>query len=660
MSSELFNPASVSALLSAVVTAIAAACAWLLGRVPDWDDVRPLTWIALTASLAAGCNFTATLDVPLPVYLWTGRIQVLVVALHVLAWHRYLPGWARQPMGTAHRRSLWLLAAAGLLALWPGVVYGNAVVTRPLAWLGVSYHDPAVSPWAALVWAVIAAYGFWGLALVVRLGRGGAPFPLAHLACTATILVMAVHDALVVWGLPLPTPYLVDFAFYGPITVLGLVTLRRVGQSATDLRHLNAGLARLVEERSVALERSQSALARAERLAALGQFAAGVAHEVNNPAQVVRTNLDHLCEALRGDPREPLRESLRDAQDGLGRISSLARQLLVAGHSAGRPELPLEPVAVGPAVAAAATSARQRAGPEVAIEVRLPPGLCVQAQADGLAQVLTTLLSNAVQSFPPGRPGTISVRAQVAGERVGLLVDDDGVGMSQEALEHVFEPFHATKPGGLGTGLGMAVSLGLARAMGGRLEMESALGRGTRAILELKRAAAPAQAVTPPGGGLAAGPAPRRRARLLVIDDDPQVLASLARLLGRWHEVTVADGVWAGLAKACGATWDLVLCDVMMPGGGGARFWTELALRSPRTMGRVAFMTGGAATAEARAFLASQPRRVLTKPFDVAEVAAVLADLPPLPAAEPEQDPTPPPGALPATGRAPGRTRGAG
>jgi len=658
MPSELFNPASVSALLSAVVTAIAAACAWLLGRVPDWDDVRPLTWIALTASLAAACNFTATLEVPLPVYLWTGRVQVLMVALHVLAWHHYLPGWSRQPMGTAHRRALWLLAAAGLLALVPGVVYGGAVVTRPLGWLGVNYHDPAVAPLAAPVWAVIAAYGFWGLALVVRLGRGGAPFPLAHLACTGTILVMAVHDALVVWGLPLPTPYLVDFAFYGPITVLGLVTIRRVGQSATDLRHLNAGLARLVEERSVALERSQSALARAERLAALGQFAAGVAHEVNNPAQVVRTNLDHLGEALRGDPRGELRESLRDAQAGVARISSLARQLLVAGQSAGRPELPLEPVAVGPAVAAAATAARERAGPEVAIEVRLPPGLCVLGEREALVQVLTNLLSSAVQSFPPGREGTVSVRAQVAGERVGLVVDDNGVGMSQEALEHVFEPFYTTKPSGMGTGLGMAVALGLARAMRGRLEVESALGRGTRCLLELRRAAAPAPAVTPPGGTpAAAAPTAPRRARLLVIDDDPQVRASLARLLGRRHDVTAADGVWAGLEKARAETFDLVLCDVMMPGGGGARFWTELALRAPRTMGRVAFMTGGAATAEARAFLASQPRRVLAKPFDASEVEALLAELPPLPAAGPGQDPTPPPGDRTEAGRAPGRTR---
>jgi len=657
MSSELFNPASVSALVSAVVTGIAAACAFLLGRVPDWDDVRPLTWIALTASLAAGCNFTATLEMPLQVYLWTGRIQVLMVALHVLAWHRYLPGWSRQPFGPAHRRSLWALAAAGLVALVPGAVFGEAVVTRPLAWLGVTYHDPAVAPAALLVWATIAAYGLWGIGLVFKLGRGGAPFPLAHLACTGTILVMAVHDALVVAGVPLPTPYLIDFAFYGPITVLGLVTLRRVGQSATDLRHLNAGLARLVEERSVALERSQTALARAERLAALGQFAAGVAHEVNNPAQVVRTNLDHLSEALRGDPRGAVWESLRDAQTGVRRISSLARQLLVAGQSAGRPELALEPVEVGPTVAAAATAARQRAGPEVAIEVRVPPGLHVQGQQDALVQVLTNLLECAVQSFPPGRGGKVSLRAQFAGDRVALVVDDDGVGMSPDALEHVFEPFHPTKPSGMGTGLGMAVSLGLAKAMRGRLEVESALGRGTRAILELKRAAAPAPAAGAPGRPAPSASAPRRRARILVIDDDPSVLSSLARLLGRSHDVTVADGVWTGLEKARAGAFDLVLCDVMMPGGGGARFWTELALRAPRAMGRVAFMTGGAATAEARAFLAGQPRRVLSKPFDVAEVEALLAGLPPAQGAEPEPDPTPPPGDRPAAERTLDRTR---
>jgi signal transduction histidine kinase len=446
MHPDPFNPASVSALLSAVVSAIAAACAFLLGRVPDWDDVRPLTWVALTAAATAGCTFAATLDVPTEVYLWTGRLQVTSMALHVVAWHHYLPGWAGRQLSARHRVALRGLVALALLALLPGLVYGEAVTTRPAAWLGVVYHDPVLTPAGVVVYTVIAAFGTYGTFLAAKLGRAGAPFPTAHLACTATILVMALHDALVIGGAPLPTPYLLDFAFYGPITVLGLITIRRVGQSATDLRHLNAGLAGLVARRSSDLEQSQRSLARAERLAALGQFAAGVAHEVNNPAAVAVASLDHLSRELRDDPRADLWSSLRDAQAGVGRIVTLAQQLLVAGRTASGPEEPLAPVHLLTAVEAAVGAVRTPAGREVALGVQVAPALHVLAREASLVQVLTTLLANAVQSIPPDRPGTVSVRAEVAAGRVRLVVEDDGAGMSEEALHHVSSPSAARSP----------------------------------------------------------------------------------------------------------------------------------------------------------------------------------------------------------------------
>jgi signal transduction histidine kinase/CheY-like chemotaxis protein len=619
-----FNPASVSALLSFVVSAIAAACAFLLGRVPDWDDVRPLAWVAATAALVAGCNFTATLDVAADVYLWTGRLQVAGVALHVWAWHQYLPGWAGRRLTSAHASALWGLLAAGLLALLPGAVYGAAITPRPLPWLGVTYHDPVVTPLGALVYGVIAAYGVWGFWLTFTLGRAGATFPRAHLACTGAILLMAVHDALVVGGVQLPTPYLLDFAFYGPITVLGLLTLRRVGQSATDLRHLNAGLAALVAKRSSDLERSQLALARAERLAALGQFAAGVAHEVNNPAAVVAANLDYLSAELADDPRDRLWTALRDAQAGVGRITGLAHQLLVAGRSASRPETPVAPVHLATALEAALAVARARAGAAITFDAAVPTTLFALAHEDSLVQVLSNLLVNAVQAIPPTRGGKVTVRAEAAGDLVRLVVDDDGVGMSEEALLHLFEPFTSTKPAGHGTGLGLAVSLGLVTGMRGSLRHQSALGKGTSAYLELRRAAAPPAGPEP---GQRADPVPPFRARILIVDDDEQVRTSFARMLGRTHDVFVSSGVQPGLEAIEAARFDLILCDVMMPGGGAERFWSELPLRAPWALGRVAFMTGGAATAEARAFLASQPQPVLPKPFDTQAVQGVLADL---------------------------------
>lgn len=626
MPASVFNPASVSALLSVVVSGIAAACAFLLGRVPDWDDVRPLAWVAATAALVAGCNFTATLDVPAGVYLWTGRLQLAAMALHIWSWHRYLSGWAGVSSSSRHRRALWGLLAIALLALVPGLAYGPTLVTRPLAWLGVVYHDPQVTLAGAAVYLAMGAYGAWCLWRIVALGRSGAPFPRAHLACTAIIMAMAVHDALVVSGLSLPTPYLLDFAFYGPITMLGLITIRRVGQSATDLRHLNAGLAGLVARRSADLEQSQLQLARAERMAALGQFAAGVAHEVNNPAAVVAANLDYLSGALADDPRDGLWRALRDAQAGLSRITGLADQLLVAGRSAHRPETPVSPVPLAPALEAALAAARARGGGAVAFEVAVPPALHALAHEASLVQVLSNLLLNAVQAIPAQRGGRVTVRAEAAGDKVRLVVEDDGVGMSEEALQHLFEPFASTRPAGVGTGLGLAVSLGLVTGMQGSLRYQSRLGLGTTATLELRRAEPPPR---PAGPGQRATPAPARRARILVVEDDEQVGTALVRMLGRTCDVFLCDGVSQGLAALRAERYDLVLCDVIMPGGGGERLWSELPLEAPWAMARVVFMTGGAATPEARAFLAAQPRPVLAKPFDPEAVHRVLATLAP-------------------------------
>jgi CheY-like chemotaxis protein len=232
--------------------------------------------------------------------------------------------------------------------------------------------------------------------------------------------------------------------------------------------------------------------------------------------------------------------------------------------------------------------------------------------------VLRTLLANAVQAIPAVRSGTVLVEASAlpGGERIQLQVSDDGVGMSEEELAYVFEPFHGAKPPGMGSGLELAVAATLVSALRGSLRFESAVGRGTQAFLELP--AAPADEAAPPP--------PPAQARLLVVDDDPEVLRSMSRVLGRQHTVRVAAGVREGLAALEEEVPDLILCDVMMPGGGGERFWAELLLRAPALAGRVVFMSGGRMSREAAEFVRRQPGRVLVKPFEVSDVNALLAE----------------------------------
>jgi CheY-like chemotaxis protein len=249
-----------------------------------------------------------------------------------------------------------------------------------------------------------------------------------------------------------------------------------------------------------------------------------------------------------------------------------------------------------------------------------PEGLHASAEEGVLAQILVNLVVNAAQSIPEGRQdGEVVVRAEPAGERVRIVVEDNGTGMEPEVLRRAFEPFFTTKPFGSGTGLGLAVSRGLVVSLGGALLLESEPGRGTRAIVELALAAAPAEPYAPRA---AAPPAPPR-IRMLVVDDESSVLRSLQRVLESRYRVDLASGVDDGLARMEAERFDLVLCDVMMPAGGGERLYETLLARTPALARRIVFFTGGAVTDAARRFLANQPQPVLLKPLDLEQLSSL-------------------------------------
>jgi CheY-like chemotaxis protein/anti-sigma regulatory factor (Ser/Thr protein kinase) len=347
----------------------------------------------------------------------------------------------------------------------------------------------------------------------------------------------------------------------------------------------------------------------------MGQFAAGVAHEVNNPAAVVTANLHYLAETERDSLRKPAQDAVSESLVAMQRIGGIVRQLLEAGRLASSPE-ERTGVSPRPLADAASAAARVRFGKRVLVVNQLPERQWVLAQEGVLAQVLVNLVVNAVQAIPDGRSdGRVVIRSEEVGDRVRIVVEDNGAGMSLEVLRRVFEPFFTTKPFGSGTGLGLAVSRGLVTGLGGDLRLESEAGAGTRAIVDL--AAAP-----PPEPRRASADAtPAKRINLLLVDDEQPVLTSLQRLLERHYGVDIATGVDEGLERVQTHPYDLVLCDVMMPAGGGERFYRTLLGHAPGLARRVVFFTGGAVTDAARIFLRNQPQPVLTKPLDLGQLA---------------------------------------
>ncbi len=199
-------------------------------------------------------------------------------------------------------------------------------------------------------------------------------------------------------------------------------------------------------------------------------------------------------------------------------------------------------------------------------------------------------------------------------------MEDNGEGMEPEVLRRVFEPFFTTKPFGIGTGLGLAVSRGLVLSLDGDLRLESTPRVGTRAFVGLALARRPTPA---PGRREVARRSTERQDRILIVDDEAPVLTSIRRVLEPQYRVALASGVEEGLSRIDQATFDLVLCDVMMPGGGAERLYRTLLGRAPAVAQRLIFFTGGAVTDQAREFLGSQPQPVLYKPLDLEQFARI-------------------------------------
>ncbi|HEV8245235.1 MAG TPA: ATP-binding protein, partial [Polyangiaceae bacterium] len=228
---------------------------------------------------------------------------------------------------------------------------------------------------------------------------------------------------------------------------------------------------------------------------------------------------------------------------------------------------------------------------------------------------------NAFQALDPEREGRVTITAETQADRIIVRVRDDGVGMSDDVRRRLGEPFFSTKPVGQGTGLGLAVSFGLVKSMGGRLSFESQPGQGTTALLDLQ----------------ALGESDRERSSsrlstaqgqtLLLVDDDEVVLRSLVRTLSQVYEVTPARSIEEAELRLNEGDFDFVLCDVMMPDGGAPTLYAWLEREHPSQAQRTIFLTGGASSVTAREFLERGIQPVLSKPFTVAELVEITRRL---------------------------------
>jgi len=369
----------------------------------------------------------------------------------------------------------------------------------------------------------------------------------------------------------------------------------------------------------------QRRLVDADRLAAMGTLAAGVAHEINNPLTYALLGTQRI-EALVADPRLPpeivgtIRDRLAEIQHGITRVASITSGL----RSFARPDdTSLGPVdlsaTLDQALRMVDNDLRHKA--ELVRHVQhVPP---VLGNSSRLEQVFVNILLNAIQSLPTDGSHTITVALAPRGDdRVTLSITDTGRGIPDEIRGKIFDPFFTTRRIGEGMGLGLSVCKTIVEGFGGAIEVASRPGTGTTMTVVLRASRSLAAAAAAPGPRPPAASGVRRK--ILIVDDERLVRDALTRLLQADHEVVSTSSGEAGLAALDAGGFDVIICDVMMPGMNGREVHRRVAANHPGLERRLIFISGGTFAPELDEFLATTPNRCLSKPFKLDDVFAAI------------------------------------
>jgi signal transduction histidine kinase len=373
-----------------------------------------------------------------------------------------------------------------------------------------------------------------------------------------------------------------------------------------------------------------------ERMASVGMLAAGVAHEINNPLAILTANLELAGEQLAGllsQENAPgpaiapaaVNQLLQDAQEAAERIRLIVRDLGSLSRSNDEEQhvsVELHRV-LDSSVRMASNEIRHRAQLVRSYgEVPL-----VKGSEAKLGQVFINLIVNAAHAIPEGRAATNEIKIVTRTDEAGCAVvevHDTGSGIPPSILPRIFDAFFTTKAVITGTGLGLAICHRIVTAYGGRISVESQVGRGSifRTVFP------PAHGKAAEAKIIASEVAPGRRGRILVVDDERMLGITIQRALADEHEVVAVTAATEALELLKGgAQFDLILCDLMMPEMSGMDLYAQLRKLVPDQTSKFVFMTGGAFTSDASSFLAQISNPSIEKPIRASKLRSLVRGL---------------------------------
>lgn len=419
-------------------------------------------------------------------------------------------------------------------------------------------------------------------------------------------------------------PTRIEVSFQSDMHSRGTPTRRVVALAMSRLPEADPPSVLIVGRDMTSEREMRVRLMESDRLAAVGELVAGVAHEVNNPLSSISAFAQLMLRD--GGLTAAQRDSIEVIKSETMRASQVVKDLLAFAR---RSEPQREPLDLNGVVQRTLRlRGYQLTSNKIHVETDLAAELpSVVGDARQLQQVCLNLVTNAIQAMATlGAGGTLFVSTRREGPHVVLDMRDTGPGIPESARAHIFEPFFTTKGEGEGTGLGLSVSYGIITAHSGTIEVAATSSVGTTFRVSLP---AVNEVSSEEGGRESGGLAlrsPLSGIRLLFIDDEA-TLRSGVEAFGEMRGFTVlsaGDGL-EGLEMVRTEAVDAIVCDLRMPGMDGQAFHERLRRERPGLAARTVFITGDVVTTSGRTSPIRQP--ILSKPFTFEKLEETLVSL---------------------------------
>jgi PAS domain S-box-containing protein len=353
------------------------------------------------------------------------------------------------------------------------------------------------------------------------------------------------------------------------------------------------------------------------RLASVGEMAAGIAHEINNPLTAVLGFSQIILEGK--NVPEDIRENITIIANESQRVANIVRRLLTFA----RQTKPVKTSVNLNEVIDNTLKLRQyvlKTANISAITNYDPELPCLVVDPGQMQQVFLNLIVNAEQAMKKAHgKGILKITTEKKDNYIRISFRDDGPGITKENMGHLFEPFFTTKDIGEGTGLGLSLSRSIILEHGGKMSVESESGLGATFIVEL-----PVVDAAPPGPENACAiteiqPSPEKSGRILVVDDEPGIRALLEKVLTQIGYIvdTITNPKIVKDKLNAGERYDAILLDIRMPGMSGTELYSHIIENMPVLKGKIIIITGDVMGPDIKDFLTKNNLPYLVKPFDI-------------------------------------------